>query len=105
MRIPFTAPQLPELDALPLEKRRVVLASYASSSIARRFIRVVQIGISAAAVSLCVALNAHGPIRLVCCLASILFVVGAVAYYRVSATQAIRTILRSREHGEDRGNP
>jgi hypothetical protein len=66
MLLPFSAPRLPELDAMPVDKRRLILARYASSPEAHRFIRVFQISILAAAVLLGVAFSFAGAVRLAC---------------------------------------
>jgi hypothetical protein len=98
MSIPFTVPKLPELDVLPLEQRRQVLARYAHSEEARRFIRVFQISIFAAALFFCIGFSLQGSARLYCILVSVLSIIGGIAYYRVSATQAIRTILSNKDY-------
>src|SRR5260370_40540456 len=95
MRVPFTAPQLPELDALPVDQRTLVLERYARSADARRFIRFVQVSILAAVILFCIALTFHGAVRAICCLAAASSLVGGVAYYRMAATKAIRTILHT----------
>ena len=104
MRIPFTAPQIPELDALPVDQRALVLRNYARSTRARRCVRFFQTSILVAAVLFCIALTSPGTVRAACMLAGALSLVGGVVYYRVAATRAIRTILRSGDSDlEDHG--
>jgi hypothetical protein len=107
MRIPFTAPQIPELDALPVEQRALVLRSYARSTAARRCVRFFQASILVAAVLFCIALTSHGATRAACMLAVALSLVGGVVCYRVAATRAIRVILRNGDSdlGEHGGTP
>ena len=95
MLVPFTSPQMPELDALPLEQRARVLRRYALSGEARRCIRCFQVSIFVGIGLFFFAQLFHGAVRAICFLAAALLPVGGVAYYRVAATRAIRSILRS----------
>lgn len=105
MRIPFTAPRLPELDALPVEQRTLVLGRYARSAEARRFIRFVQASIIAALALFFIAQALHGVVRAICFLAAALFLFGGVAFYRIAATRAIRAILQSTDFDHHDNTP
>jgi small neutral amino acid transporter SnatA (MarC family) len=99
------SPQLPELDALPLERRTRVWRRYALSAEARRAVHCVQVSIFVGIGLFFFAQLFHGVVRAICFSAAALSPVGGVAYYRVAATRAIRSILRSAdsetEHEDD----
>jgi hypothetical protein len=92
MQLPFSAPRLPELNALSVEQRKRVLAQYAESVSARRLIRVIQLSMFVALALFVVALNTEGIYRIVFSLAAFLSIVLGIVTYRIGAAGALRAI-------------
>lgn len=103
MQIPFTAPHLPELDALPAERRALVLGQYALSPEARRFARLFQSTAVAAVAVFLVGQVLDDWLRAACFVAAPLLLVGGMALYRLSANRVILAILHSQNF--DHGHP
>jgi hypothetical protein len=48
MQVPFSAPKVPELNALSVEQRKQVMAQYADSLSAKQLVRIIQLSMSQA---------------------------------------------------------
>jgi hypothetical protein len=99
MRIPFSAPRLPELDKLPVEQRRRVMMLFVESGHARKLVWCVRASILVASALVAIALNWSGAGRVVCSVAALLSLLLGLVYYRRGAARAIRAILDSQEDG------
>ena len=95
MRIPFSTPDIPELDALPDSERGRLMFSYTTSASAKRLIRLVQASMFLSMAFLLLAINLGGTCRLLFGVAAPISLVLGVVVYRVGATRALRKLLSS----------
>jgi fatty acid desaturase len=95
MRIPFSTPDIPELDALPDSERGQLMFSYTTSASAKRLIRLVQASMFLSMAFLLLAINLGGTWRLLFGVAAPISLVLGVVVYRVGATRALRKLLSS----------
>ena len=93
MHIPFSEPDIPELDALSESERARLMYSYATSPGAKRLVRLVQVSIFLSLAFLLLAVNLRGSWRLFFGVAVPLSLVLGVVAYRVGATRALRKLL------------
>ena len=93
MHIPFSAPYIPELDALPDSERTRLMLSYTTSASAKRLIRLVQASMLLSLALLLLAINLGGTWRLLCGVAVPISLILGVVVYRVGATRALRKLL------------
>jgi hypothetical protein len=93
MHIPFSAPNVPELHALPTPERELVVRAYATSSSAKRLVRLFQASLFLSLAFLFLAVNSGGIWRLICGAAVPISLVLGVVVYRVGATRALRRLL------------
>lgn len=94
MRIPFTVPQLPEINLLHLNDRKHVLKKYAESKAAQHLIRVFKVQMFVAILSFMLAFILHDILRIIFIgIGGILVIIGIITY-RICATRAIRRILQ-----------
>jgi hypothetical protein len=98
MHIPFSAPDIPELDALPDSERTRLMLSYTTSASAKRLIRLVQVSMLLSLVLLLLAINSGGTWRLLCGAAVPISFVSGVVAYRIGATRALRRLLNGAFH-------
>ncbi len=77
------------------EQRKVILASYATSSVAQRYIRVIQCVLFLSITLLAMSLVLEGVARVAFILGAVLVSTGGIVYYRVSVARAIRQIIHN----------
>jgi hypothetical protein len=105
MQIPFSAPRLPELNALSGEQHKQVLAQYAKSVSAKRLIRVMQLSMFVALALFVIALNCEGIYRIVFSLAAFLSIVLGIITYRLGAAGACAILDQVLEAKSSADNP
>jgi hypothetical protein len=98
MRIPFTAPKLPELDELSAERRLIILKHYAASTEARRLLKIFK-ALLFISIPLLLAPMASWTKPSVALLVTGIFVlINAIVYYRIASRQIILGILKNGLH-------
>ena len=93
MHIPFSAPNIPELDTLPERERTRLMHSYATSANTKRLIRLVQACMFLSLAFVLLATNLDDAWRVICAIAAPASLVLGVVVYRVGANRALRELL------------
>jgi len=99
MLIPFSAPHVPELDALAPSERARVLLLYASSQRASRLLWLFKGGLAVALVLFIIAVNLHGFAQALLIACSIAAIFLGIVAYRFGAASELRKLVAGQSHG------